>query len=431
MTDRVKMRRNALVHAKKIHETVLTPYRVKKLLLELNTDEFTMSLFEFVAIMTRVELGKHESGLFEHVKRLSRLTYPHTPDLAPFAQFWHATFANNLVDWLENEGPFSPSLSAVQIACHEDPWVWPQMLKMGPDCCLFEIAEEIARERIGTLPTDPISATTNCSACSAEMTLANFMTAVGLTCSLPGSTFTSQLIEEEGSWENWLPTNPGNERVDSLGQDHFVVEVARESGIPGMPGMISVAFGLGRVLLEAHAETPPDLLFNEKWIERWNERMEIFQAAIRFTENLEGQFPTSPNAEPRRLVRWSYIDLPSRGTNFARQEFFDSFNYVDEVFDSIQPFPEQTWFEMFQLKMRTNHYPAFADDRLQQAERERANPRSTPPDNETDEDPPDPGTTVPELSLEEKEKFLARYADDAQIQGWSDNEIYFGICMGM
>jgi hypothetical protein len=48
-----------------------------------------------------------------------------------------------------------------------------------------------------------------------------------------------------------------------------------------------------------------------------------------------------------------------------------------------------------------------------------------------EEEPPDPGTTVPGLSLEEKEKFLARWSDRSQLQSWTDEEILYGIEIGM
>jgi hypothetical protein len=198
-----------------------------------------------------------------------------------------------------------------------------------------------------------------------------------------------------------------------------------------MPGMISVGFGLGRVLLEAYVETPGDIWFNDEWMMRWNERMDAFQVAITFVEDLESRYPTEPTVEPRRLVQWAHLDTPSRGAKYTAKEFFESYNYDTLGFDSIRPFTEQTWLELFIVQMRTAHYPGFAEARLNRATPQAADSDSTVETPDSEEEPPDPGTTVPELTLEEKERFLSRYPSDVEIQGWSDEMIFHAICMGM
>jgi hypothetical protein len=198
-----------------------------------------------------------------------------------------------------------------------------------------------------------------------------------------------------------------------------------------MPGMISVGFGLGRVLLEAYADTPDDIWFNDEWMTRWNERMDTFQVAITFVEDLESRYPTEPTVEPRRLVQWSHMDTPSRGGNVTAKEYYESYNYETLGYESIRPFTEQTWLELFIVQMRTAHYPGFAEARLNRATPQAADPDSTVETTDPEEEPPDPGTTVPGLSLEAKEQFLARNQDSLKFLTWSDEEIYHAICMGM
>ncbi len=430
MTNRITWRRELLKQAKFLHEGLITPEKANDIRAELASDEYSVSLHEFAQIMNLVELGQEDAARLSFVTKLSRLTYPHTPDLAPFARLWQSTFGDFVGEFAAVDEPFSPSVTAAYTATQDNPYVWPDMLKMGPDCSLLDVAEAIARERIGWDPAIKSLPAESCDACSAEASLENFTTSLGLTCPMPQRGITRQLWEEDGSWEAWLPTNPGNERPDALGQDHYLVKVTRE-GAPGMPGMISVGFGLGRVLLEAYVETPGDIWFNDEWMMRWNERMDAFQVAITFVEGLESRYPTEPTAEPRRLVQWSHVDSPTLGGNVTAKEYFESYNYDTLGFESIRPFTEQTWLELFILQMRTAHYPGFAEARLNRAARQAADSDSTVETPDPEEEPPDPGTTVPGLSLEEKEKFLARWSDHPNVLTWSDEEIYHAICMGM
>lgn len=443
MSSRVDMHKQLLELAIKLCDRDSKhPESITSTVAECLKIEYSISLHEFVTIMNLAKPTADDALLLQPVAQLSAVTFPHTPDLAPFGQFWLGVFLGFADDQDDPLRPSSVSVDAATMVAHSlAPDRFRERLMLGPTCVLIDAAEQICYYRdqsIFSIRADKPERHDFdcCESCNPTSTLENFMASLGLEYPRPSGDLGKDIEYSEDRWQIWQEIDPSEEADDPRFQDHFLLEYVQDDlllageRMHDVGGMLSVTFGLGRVLLEAHAETPNDLYFNESWIASWNERMAIFQEAVEFAEAEELRQPTETTADPRRLVRWSYVDVPSRGTDLTTREFLESFAYdIDDV-EGLQPFVEQTWLELFLVLMRTTHNPQFAGERRIAAHKRATSGERNLSSTEED-DPKDPGTTVEGLSLEEKEKFLARYADQPKYQSWSDEEIYFGICMGM
>lgn len=381
------------------------------------TSQFAISLHEFVYIMRRARISGFDAGVMTRLQWLSRNTFPHTPELVPFADLWTATFVRDRPVGPDVDSPTRNSqitTDAIVTALEKISDAEPQSFRMPHPCLVREVADDM--RGVNDL-ADGFSHNYECRdspECSPGNALSRFLSTMDLAMpTLPPALWERLKYPRRGLWQ----ASFGDENdaydfvIDPAERDHFTLSV--DPALTGPPGAldINLSFALGPTRCTWLFATSPDFFDDIAFMARWNDMMEKFQVVVDTSSELARKLPSHALGSRQSIV-WRHIDVRS-------PEDYEEFDYFGRAKTSQDVRPRDK-LEIIDPKTGEVSIPdsgnsqqalesfLAACEELSVAER-----------------------TESALSAADREAFLSRWSDRPEIQAWTDEQILRGIAGGM
>jgi hypothetical protein len=409
MNDRIEMRKTLESIAESLSERGPDAFDLHGVLEQAHGEEFAISLHEYVYIMRRARISGFDAGVMTRLQWLSQQSFPHTPELVPFAELWKATFTYDkgyAVDeeertWLSTITTRSIHLALDQKSFSED---MRDSFSVPFDCVFEETASAMRGTNVLTEAWDAVDYCNEPGDCAPGPSLGRFLTTMGLTTpAVPTELWSRLKYPRKGLWQASF-RDEGDERnfeIEPEQRDHFTLSV--DSTLTGPAGAldINVSFGLGPIRCSWLLTTTSDYLDDPSFIDRWNRMMESFQVVATKSEQMaKASSRTEDNL--RRLITWRHLDL--LGGDDATP--IDNLEIVNPKTGKVSyPDPETPQEALAQFLA--------ACEKLDGG----------------DGDAGDGGDAG--LSRADKNAFLARWQDRPEIQAWTDEQIRKAIDAGM
>jgi len=412
MTGRMEMRKTLEWIAESLSERGTDAFDRHDVLEQAHGEEFAISLHEYVYIMRRARISGFDAGVMTRLQWLSKQSFPHTPELVPFAELWKATFIYDkgyAVDeeeriWLSTITTRSIHLALEQKSFSED---MKESFTVPFGCVIEETASAMRGTNDLTETWDAVDYCNEPGDCAPGPSLSRFLTTMGLTTpAVPTELWSRLKYPRKGLWQASFG-DEGDERsfeFEPEQRDHFTLSVDPTLAGPAGALNLNVSFGLGPIRCSWLFTTTSDYLDDSSFIDRWNSMMESFQVVAAQSEQMaKASSRTEDNL--RRLITWRHLDLLGG----------DAASPIDNL-------------EIVNPKTGTASYPDPETPREALAQFLAACKKLDGGDAGS-EDGGNGGDA--RLSRADKNAFLARWQDRPEIQAWTDEQIRQAIDAGM
>jgi len=377
--------------------------RRQRALEEAQGDEWAISLHEFVYIMKRAEISGFDAGVMTRLEWLSRQTFPHSPELLPFADLWKATFNYDTdlpaEDYHRTWKATITTRSILNVLDETGIPLGFDGLRLPLDCQL----EEVSHWVIGTVVLPETRQSnhycTDSAECAPGQSLTRFLKTMGITLPMmPPMLWERLKYPRQGLWQASIGDENDDSRyeIDPTERDHFKLRVAPDLAGPAGALDINVSFGLGPTRCSWRFTTTSDYLDDPSFIDRWHQMMEHLQIVMDASARLAPL--TASDAVGERRILWQHLD-----TLGHEGEPVDILELTDPA-TGEKSFPD----------------PYSPQEAIAQflAACEKIDGGSV-------------GGGHGALSRADKDAFLARWQDRPEIQAWTDEQIMKAISAGM
>ncbi len=379
--------------------------RRQRALEEAQGDEWAISLHEFVYIMKRAEISGFDAGVMTRLEWLSRQTFPHSPELLPFADLWKATFNYDTdVPAEDYRRTWDTTITTRSILNVLDETGIPlgfDGIRLPLDCQL----EEVSHWVIGTVVLPETRQRNHYCADSAEcapgQSLTRFLKTMGITLPMmPPMLWERLKYPRQGLWLASFGDEGEDQQfeIDPTERDHFELRVAPD--LAGLAGALTVdvSFGLGPTRCNWTFAVSRDFFEDQTFLARWHQMMEHLQVVMDASARLAPL--TASDAVGERRILWQHLDSGHEGEPIDILELTDPATGEKSFPDPYSPQEAIAQFLAACEKIDGDNF-----------------------------DSGDGGHGA--LSRADKNAFLARWQDRPEIQAWTNEQILKAISAGM